>query len=137
MVERRDRVTCDGRRVQVSRYFNVTQPCSFTALELRFPVTNAPPDQLKVYTPVEGGQFGTETEGEEMSDVTVMELVAAPPPCPADANGDNAVNGADLSVLLSQFGQNVPPGTGADSNGDGIVNGADLSVLLSSFGAAC
>ncbi len=342
-VDRRDRVTCDGRRVQVSRYFAPTEPFSFTALELRFPVTNAPPDQLKVYTAVEGGQFGTETEGEEMPDLTVMslqplsspttvalppiviqslahsyspngsppgtsvvfdsvhfpdgpgqgdapgftveygpddellvriepqpgmvfrlnalpgatttqivtslnwyvntsfmpvafypaeitwvglkgatpvevtntarvavdgsalqvgfrmnvagtiefdaielrfptngnpffelpltyyplgrsstvdnpfgisrveatasgigladatllEMIPIPPDCPADANGDNAVNGADLSVLLSQFGQNVVPGTGGDTNGDGIVNGADLSVLLSNFGAAC
>ncbi len=59
------------------------------------------------------------------------------PPCPGDANGDGLVNGADLSVLLSQFGQNVPPGTGADFNGDGVVNGADLSVLLSNFGNSC
>jgi len=56
------------------------------------------------------------------------------PPCPADANGDGLTNGADLSVLLSQFGDPVPPGTGADFNGDGLVNGADLSVLLANFG---
>lgn len=61
----------------------------------------------------------------------------APPPCPGDTNGDGIINGADLSVLLSQFGQSVPPGTGADFNGDGIVNGADLSVLLSNFGNTC
>jgi len=60
-----------------------------------------------------------------------------PPSCPADANGDNAVNGADLSVLLGQFGQQVAPGVGADFNGDGLVNGADLSVLLSNFGISC
>jgi len=54
--------------------------------------------------------------------------------CAGDANGDGDTNGADLSVLLGQFGQAVSPGTGADFNGDGLVNGADLSVLLSSFG---
>jgi len=63
--------------------------------------------------------------------------VNAAPPCAGDANGDNQVNGADLSVLLGQFGQSVTPGTGADFNGDGIVNGADLSVLLGRFGTAC
>jgi len=59
------------------------------------------------------------------------------PTCGGDANGDGTVDGADLSVLLFQFGQNVPPGTAADLNGDGIVNGADLSVLLFRFGAGC
>lgn len=55
----------------------------------------------------------------------------------ADCNGDRQVNGADLAVLLAQFGQSVAPGVAADVNGDGLVNGADLSALLSSFGANC
>jgi len=67
--------------------------------------------------------------------LTIVPPIA--PPCPGDANGDGIINGADLSVLLSQFGQNVPPGTGADFNGDGVVNGADLSVLLANFGSTC
>ncbi len=62
---------------------------------------------------------------------------APPPACPGDANGDNAVNGADLSVLLGSFNQQTQPGTGADFNGDGVVNGADLSVLLSNFSTTC
>jgi len=64
---------------------------------------------------------------------------AAPPPpaCPGDANSDNVVNGADLSLLLGQFGGPVTPEFGADFNGDGLVNGADLSVLLSFFGESC
>lgn len=60
-----------------------------------------------------------------------------PPPCAGDANGDLRVDGADLSVLLFQFGQAVPSGTGADFNTDGVVDGADLSVLLSRFGMTC
>ncbi len=63
--------------------------------------------------------------------------VVVPPECAGDANGDNGVNGADLSVLLAQFGTSVPAGTGADFNADGVVNGADLSVLLGSFGTSC
>jgi len=59
------------------------------------------------------------------------------PVCPGDTNGDSLVNGADLSVLLGQFGQSVPASTGADFNGDGLVNGADLSVLLAGFGESC
>ncbi len=64
-------------------------------------------------------------------------LFTTPPPCPGDANGDGSVNGADLSVLLGQFGTSVTPNTGADFNGDGQVNGADLSVLLGNFGTGC
>ncbi len=64
-----------------------------------------------------------------------MKVPTLPPPaCPGDTNGDGLTNGADLSVLLGQFGDPVPPGTVADFNGDGEVNGADLSVLLSNFG---
>lgn len=39
---------------------------------------------------------------------------------------DFLVNGADLSVMLGQFGSGVAPETGAD-----------LSVLLSRFGSSC
>ena len=48
---------------------------------------------------------------------------------PADLNGDGAVNAADLSALLGNWG-----GTGVgDINGDGTVGAADLSVLLSNW----
>jgi uncharacterized membrane protein len=53
--------------------------------------------------------------------------------CLADLFGDGQVNGADLGILLSQWGQGA--GAVADINRDGIVNAADLSILLSSWGA--
>lgn len=63
--------------------------------------------------------------------------VPPPPQCPGDANGDNQIDAADLSVLLSNFGQPAAgPGFG-DFNGDGQCNGADLSVLLGTFGSSC
>jgi len=67
----------------------------------------------------------------------LCEEAPPPPTCPGDANGDGIVNGADLSVLLSNFGL---AGTGpafGDFNGDGVCDGADLSVLLSQFGVTC
>ncbi len=64
-------------------------------------------------------------------------VVPAPPACGGDANGDLVVDGADLSVLLTMFGQATTPGNGADFNSDGVVNGADLSILLSRFGISC
>ena len=46
---------------------------------------------------------------------------------PGDLNGDGVVNGADLGLLLAQFGG---PGSG-DFDGSGTVNGGDLGLLLS------
>lgn len=66
-----------------------------------------------------------------------MSLAAlVPGGCAGDVNGDGAVNGADLSVLIGSFGSSVTPGTGGDLNGDGMVNGADLSVVIGGFGCA-
>jgi hypothetical protein len=48
---------------------------------------------------------------------------------PADFNGDNKVNAADLSVLLGNWG-----GSGVgDINGDGTVGPQDLAALLSAW----
>jgi len=48
-----------------------------------------------------------------------------------DLTGDCLVNGADLGVLLSQWGT----AGSADFNGDGIVDGADLGLLTASWSA--
>lgn len=53
--------------------------------------------------------------------------------CDCDINGNGIVSGADLGILLTQWG----PGnqsTLADFNRDGMVNGADLAALLSEWG---
>lgn len=58
--------------------------------------------------------------------------------CPGDANGDEAVNFADLNIVLSEFGKAAPVGTLAgDVTGDGAVNFEDLNVALSAFGGVC
>lgn len=57
--------------------------------------------------------------------------------CPADLNGDGAVNTADLTQLLLRFGQNVAPGTNGDITGNGVVNTEDLINLLAQFGRIC
>lgn len=54
--------------------------------------------------------------------------------CPIDVNGDCSTTGAELSVLLGRYGQEVPPGSPGDFNGDGLVSGSDLSVLLAAYG---
>lgn len=51
---------------------------------------------------------------------------AGPPSVLGDLNADGLVNGADLAILLAQWGG---PGS-ADFDGDGVVAGADLAILL-------
>jgi FG-GAP repeat protein len=51
--------------------------------------------------------------------------------CPSDLTGDNLVDGADLGLLLGNWGN---PGV-TDLNGDGTTDGADLVLLLGRWGA--
>jgi hypothetical protein len=62
-----------------------------------------------------------------------LQLYVAEPPvlCPADVNGDGAVDVLDLLALLSAWGNTSGP---EDINGDGIVDVLDLLELLSSWG---
>ena len=52
----------------------------------------------------------------------------------ADLYRNNRIDGADLGILLSEWGP-VTPSTNSDINKDGSVNGADLGLLLSFWGA--
>ena len=54
--------------------------------------------------------------------------------CLADLFRDSIVNGADLGILLSQWGPVSQSGSIADLTSDGSVDGADLGVMLSLWG---
>jgi probable HAF family extracellular repeat protein len=61
-------------------------------------------------------------------------LLTPVPPTTPDINGDGAVNGFDLALLLGQWGPcPTQPCTG-DLDGDGMVNGKDLAILLAAWG---
>lgn len=64
---------------------------------------------------------------------TPAEFCAVAEPCPADLNGDGVVTGADVGLLLSQWGA-CAGSCDADLNEDGTVNGADFGLMLSAFG---
>ena len=49
--------------------------------------------------------------------------------CVGDFDGNNAVDGADLAILLGGWG-----GAGGDLDGNGTTDGADLAVLLGAWG---
>ena len=53
--------------------------------------------------------------------------------CTGDFTLDGVVNGADLGLLLSNWG---PCGANCpyDLDGNGVVNGADLGLVLSNWG---
>jgi hypothetical protein len=53
------------------------------------------------------------------------------PVCPADFDGNQSVNGADLGMLLSEWDS---ASAAYDLNRDGVVNGADLGLLLGAWG---
>ncbi len=63
-----------------------------------------------------------------VDDVRVYGL-ECPPELPGDLNGDGIVNGADLGLLLGNWGLS---GIG-DIDGNGVVNGADLGILLGNW----
>ncbi len=51
-----------------------------------------------------------------------------PPAGPADFNSDGFVNGADLAILLANWG-----GPGGDLNNDGVTDGVDLATLIANW----
>ena len=59
--------------------------------------------------------------------VITADLAAA---CATDLDADGQTGGADLGILLGQWGT----GGSADVSGDGTVNGEDLGALLGAWG---
>jgi hypothetical protein len=83
------------------------------------------PDKLPV------GVYGVELlVSFDLAETSMSGEYEGDPGVPGDLNGDGIVNGADLGLLLAQWGST---GT-ADLNGDGVVNGADLGLMLAAWG---
>ncbi|MBL9148260.1 MAG: hypothetical protein JNM94_06140 [Phycisphaerae bacterium] len=68
--------------------------------------------------------FGTGT-------VTLTQVGTCPSPCFGELTGDNAVDAADLGVLLGAWGNAGGP---ADLNNNGTVGPEDLALLLGAWG---
>lgn len=65
-----------------------------------------------------------------VTDFAFEEYTPPTPPCPADLDGDNLVDGGDLGILLSQWNFNGS----ADINNDNKVDGSDLGLMLGAWG---
>lgn len=59
-----------------------------------------------------------------------------PPPC-ADVTGDGVVSIADLSLVVTSWGETEIPGQGGDVSGDGVIDLEDLAFLLEQWDNAC
>jgi len=62
------------------------------------------------------------------------EIVAQSPkcaPCPADIDGNGAVDGGDMALVLGAWGTT---NAAADLDGNGFVGAGDLSILLAAWG---
>ena len=67
---------------------------------------------------------GTYAASASVSGTITVSGPTQPPACAADLNGDHVVNGADLGLLLGNWGH---VGVG-DLDHDGTVTGADLEI---------
>lgn len=63
----------------------------------------------------------------------VGQQVTTVTPWRGDANLDGMVNGADLNVVLSNYGRTGMGWSQGDFNGDGAINGVDLDIVLSNY----
>lgn len=69
---------------------------------------------------------------------TPTPLTAQATTCLGDVNGDNVINGADISILLREWGRDCARETcQGDINGDGRINVLDLSIQIARWGKQC
>ncbi|MFO0830158.1 MAG: dockerin type I repeat-containing protein [Phycisphaerales bacterium] len=95
--------------------------CDLVANQVWFP----PLEQMVAMSASDGRVFVTNRNN------NTLDRVQLAPTCPADLDGNGAVDAADIALLLGQWS-----GAGsADLDGDGSVGAADLAILLGAWGA--
>ena len=57
--------------------------------------------------------------------------------CPADINGNGAIEVSDVLMVLSDFGCDTDCNSATDLDGDGSITVADVLTVLSAFGEDC
>jgi hypothetical protein len=85
-------------------------------------------DGIVDYGQIMNGQLG------DLNSDGIPDICQQPTCADADLFANGLINGADLGILLSEWGP-ASPSTVSDITRDGVVDGADLGVLLSFWGA--
>ncbi|HVZ93265.1 MAG TPA: hypothetical protein VG797_02030, partial [Phycisphaerales bacterium] len=71
-------------------------------------------------------------------DVFVHERPVAPPACPGDIDGNNAVGLSDIAILIQNWSLSVPPApAGADLDGNHSIGLGDVAVVVQHWGEVC
>jgi hypothetical protein len=106
-----------------------TQLCASGAVgrPVLVPMSDALPWAAVVWE--SGGTGNADLVAQRLNADGSLGVVTGPPPV-GDLNGDSAVNGQDLGLLLGAWGSSDPA---ADLNDDGSVDGIDLGIMLSNW----
>jgi hypothetical protein len=77
----------------------------------------------------------SETDGTDCdAAIDNITLIQISPPCLADVNGSDDVDGVDLAAVLGAWGTSGEGFYNTDITSDGIVDGEDLAFVLSGWG---
>lgn len=80
----------------------------------------------------------TVTDAHGLSTTVTRSIQPAPPAtCPGDGNGDGAINLADITAALANWGRTVTPLTAGDASGDGEVGFSDITIVLRLWATIC
>ena len=90
-----------------------------------------PPDVLLIQFTLSDNPNNSITEG-GIDAIVIERTVCEQGGIIGDLNGDGLVNGADLTIVLANWGK--CNGCPADLNFDNIVDGADLTIVLANWG---
>jgi hypothetical protein len=95
--------------------------------------SGGPNENFDLVIPYESGSelwFGTWPVNSASGDWAIWRMVTLAAVPTADTNGDGAINGMDLGLLLAGWNGGDPC---LDLNGDGVTDSADLGVLLAEW----
>ena len=115
------------RQIEATGGFTSQQPT-----ELHYGMGERGEVDVRIVWPGSGGSRITQDlVGVEAG--TRMDVIEAAA-CPADFNGDGAVNTMDVLAFLNAWVSGEP---GGDFNGDGTINTMDVLAFLNAWAAGC